>query len=77
MKAGEDYRPGNVIIGGGGRDVPRAPADAGIERWPVVRGERDIGEVYVEESSEWDETPACPTANAVQRTADMCLMFDH
>jgi hypothetical protein len=30
MEADPNYRPGNLILGGGGRGVKKAPAHAGI-----------------------------------------------
>jgi len=50
MRADPSYRPGNLILGGGGRGVRRAPAGAGIGEWvPAGGGERGclVGEVYV------------------------------
>ena len=48
MKADPNYRPGNLIIGGGGRGVRRAPKSAGIGKWKVVRERGDpVGEAVV------------------------------
>jgi hypothetical protein len=48
MKVDPSYRPGNLIVGGGGRGVRRAPESAGIGRWRVVRERGDpIGETVV------------------------------
>ena len=48
MKANENYRPGNLIIGGGGRGVRKAPKKDGIGEWEVLRGHGDlVNEVYV------------------------------
>lgn len=48
MRADASYRPGNLILGGGGRGVRRAPAGAGIGEWVVGGdGEGGIGEVFV------------------------------
>lgn len=48
MKANPNYRPGNLIVGGGGRGVRRAPVSAGIGKWHVVRERGDpIGEAVV------------------------------
>jgi hypothetical protein len=42
------YRPGNLILGGGGRGVRVAPPEFGIGKWKVLREEGDwIGECYV------------------------------
>ncbi|KAI9802670.1 MAG: hypothetical protein M1825_002692 [Sarcosagium campestre] len=46
MEANENYRPGNLIIGGGGRGVRVAPKEHGIGEWEVVREKGHIvGEV--------------------------------
>ena len=48
MKADETYRPGNLIIGGGGRGVRIAPKEVGIGEWEVHKAEGDlIGEVHI------------------------------
>ena len=48
MEAREEYRPGNVIVGGGGRGVRRAPPRFGVGKWDVLREEGDpVGEVLV------------------------------
>ena len=48
MEADERYRPGNLIVGGGGRGVRRAPKEKGIGQWEVLKDEGDpVGEVYV------------------------------
>ena len=48
MQADPSYRPGNLIIGGGGRGIVIAPPEAGIGEWTVVGEEGDhVGEVYV------------------------------
>lgn len=55
MRADERYRPGNLIIGGGGRGVRVAPPERGIGSWICVVGEGDpIDEIWVkkEEGSE-------------------------
>ncbi|KAL1954108.1 hypothetical protein VTO42DRAFT_1732 [Malbranchea cinnamomea] len=41
MKNDPNYRPGNLILGGGGRGVRRAPKHVGIGEWVVVRDEGD------------------------------------
>ena len=41
-------RPGNLIIGGGGRGVKKAPKHLGIGEWEILRGHDDpVGKVYV------------------------------
>lgn len=48
MTADPSYRPGNLIIGGGGRGVRHAPANYGIAEWKVVHDEGDpVGECFV------------------------------
>ena len=48
MEADPRYRPGNLIIGGGGRGVRRAPEELGIGEWEVLKAEGDpVGMVYV------------------------------
>lgn len=48
MEADPTYRPGNLIVGGGGRGVRRAPEELGIGQWEVLRGKGDpVYEVYV------------------------------
>ena len=48
MEADENYRPGNLIIGGGGRGVRVAPKERGIGQWDVLKGNHDpVGMVYV------------------------------
>ncbi|OJJ51689.1 hypothetical protein ASPZODRAFT_148926 [Penicilliopsis zonata CBS 506.65] len=51
MQADANYRPGNLIIGGGGRGVRRAPEKYGIGEWVVLRYEGDtVRETYVRKS---------------------------
>lgn len=48
MKLDESYRPGNLIIGGGGRGVRKAGPEHGIGEWECVSEPGDIlGEVWV------------------------------
>ena len=48
MEANEQYRPGNLIIGGGGRGVRRAPKEMGVGKWEILKGEGDmVGMTYV------------------------------
>ena len=59
MKYDETYRPGNLIVGGGGRGVRIAPKELGIGQWEVFREEGDpVGEVYLRKrkASTSDET---------------------
>lgn len=51
MQANPKYRPGNVILGGGGRGVRLAPEDAGMGDWVVFKNEGDaVRETYVRKS---------------------------
>ena len=48
MEANPRYRPGNLIVGGGGRGVRVAPKEYGMGQWDVVREQGNpIGEVMV------------------------------
>lgn len=49
MNEDATYRPGNLIVGGGGRGMRRAPPEYGVGEWECV-GENDdpIGEVWYE-----------------------------
>jgi hypothetical protein len=48
MEDNPDYRPGNLICGGGGRGVRRAPKELGMGKWKIHREEGDpVGECYV------------------------------
>lgn len=52
MNEDKDYRPGNLICGGGGRGVRKAPEDMGIGKWKVARELGDaVGEVYVRDDA--------------------------
>jgi len=46
------YRPGNLLIGGGGRGVRVAPKEHGTGEWVVIRDEGNlIGEVLMKRSA--------------------------
>lgn len=48
MKMDASYRPGNLIVGGGGRGIRIAPEAYGIGEWECVQEEGDpIGEIWV------------------------------
>jgi hypothetical protein len=48
MLADPKYRPGNLIVGGGGRGVRQAPKDMGIGKWIVVsEAGHPVGECLV------------------------------
>ena len=56
MEARKDYRPGNLIIGGGGRGVRVAPPKYGTGNWEVLREPGDpVGEVYVRKRPETED----------------------
>ena len=51
MKDNTNYRPGNLIIGGGGRGVRVAPKELGMGEWVCIREEGDpVGETFVRKS---------------------------
>ncbi|KAJ6445013.1 Cellular retinaldehyde-binding/triple function [Purpureocillium lavendulum] len=57
LKEDETYRPGNLIIGGGGRGVKRAPAEYGIGDWHCVAEHGDpIGEIWMRKPKPKEET---------------------
>ncbi|KAL5117192.1 hypothetical protein ACEQ8H_004880 [Pleosporales sp. CAS-2024a] len=48
MLADPSYRPGNLIVGGGGRGVRHAPNEMGIGKWVVIREHgHPVGECFV------------------------------
>lgn len=52
MKFDESYRPGNLIVGGGGRGMRVAPREHGIGTWECVQDPGDpIGEIWVKKTS--------------------------
>lgn len=56
MRLDGNYRPGNLIIGGGGRGVRRAPEECGIGRWKVLReGGDPVGELVIRVMDESDD----------------------
>ncbi|KAL8907323.1 MAG: hypothetical protein Q9171_005896 [Xanthocarpia ochracea] len=56
MEANEDYRPGNLIVGGGGRGVRKASKELGIGKWNVYKNKGDpVGEVLVRERKGLEE----------------------
>ncbi|KAI1389340.1 uncharacterized protein F4822DRAFT_197703 [Hypoxylon trugodes] len=51
MKQDKAYRPGNLIVGGGGRGMRIAPEEYGIGEWECVQDHDDpIGEVWVKKT---------------------------
>ncbi|KAJ5648351.1 hypothetical protein N7490_004723 [Penicillium lividum] len=56
MQADPTYRPGNIIVGGGGRGVRIAPTYLGMGEWEVLKNEGDgVRETYVRK----DQAPKC------------------
>ncbi|SLM35136.1 Domain of unknown function DUF2235 [Lasallia pustulata] len=48
MEHDENYRPGNLIIGGGGRGIKKAPKKYGIGQWEVLKEKGNtIGETFI------------------------------
>jgi hypothetical protein len=48
MRADPTYRPGNLIVGGGGRGVRRAPEELGMGKWVVAcEHGHQVGECFV------------------------------
>lgn len=59
MQADPNYRPGNVIVGGGGRGVRKAPEEYGMGDWVVLKNEGDgVRETYVRK----DQASKCKEA---------------
>ena len=55
MEANEGYRPGNLIIGGGGRGVRRAPKEVGIGNWEILKDRGDpVSEVLIRKGPSLD-----------------------
>lgn len=52
MERDPDYRPGNLIVGGGGRGVRRAPEKYGMGEWKRHKNHDDLVlETYVRADS--------------------------
>ena len=48
MQLDEGYRPGNLIIGGGGRGTRFAPDEYSHDDWVCVEGRDDpVGEIWM------------------------------
>ena len=48
MQNNADYRPGNLIIGGGGRGVRKAPEKYGVGEWKKHKNhDNPLTQVYV------------------------------
>lgn len=41
MQLVPDYRPGNLIVGGGGRGIRKAPERYGMGEWVLSNGDED------------------------------------
>jgi len=55
MEADENYRPGNLIIGGGGRGVRKASKKMGIGKWEILKDRGDpISEVLIRKEPSLD-----------------------
>ncbi|KAA8911731.1 hypothetical protein FN846DRAFT_773720 [Sphaerosporella brunnea] len=55
MQADPTYRPGNLLVGGGGRGVRVAPPEYGTGDWVVIREEGSlVGEVLMKRSA-WEK----------------------
>ena len=53
MQQDEKYRPGNLIVGGGGRGCRLAPREHGMGEWECVQNEGDpVGEVWVKKQAQ-------------------------
>nr|KMM66532.1 hypothetical protein CPAG_02870 [Coccidioides posadasii RMSCC 3488] len=64
MRADKNYRPGNLIVGGGGRGVRRAPEHLGIGEWVVAANEGDVvRETYMRRA----RGGCCPTSVSKSR----------
>jgi hypothetical protein len=51
MRADESYRPGNLIVGGGGRGVRKAPKELGMGQWKVHKDAGDmVGELFTRDA---------------------------
>ena len=48
MKLDDSYRPGNLIVGGGGRGCRKAPEEYGMGNWVCIADEGDpVGEIWI------------------------------
>ena len=57
MKDDINYRPGNLIVGGGGRGVRKAPEKYGMGDWVCVEDEGDpIGEIWMRQTKPENST---------------------
>lgn len=64
MEADPDYRPGNLIVGGGGRGLRKAPPERGTGQWKCVADKGDpIGEIWERKSEELERLKREGTTN--------------
>ena len=57
MQTDAAYRPGNLIVGGGGRGMRSAPAHYGMGAWECVAEPGDpVGEIWVKRAGAPDES---------------------
>jgi hypothetical protein len=57
MNNDQSYRPGNLIVGGGGRGCRVAPDEYGIGDWVCIRGEGDpVDEIWVKRVKDADDS---------------------
>jgi hypothetical protein len=63
MEADPDYRPGNLIVGGGGRGVRKAPKELGMGTWKIHAEHGDpVSETWVRaEKPKVKKRPTGPT----------------
>ena len=55
MEVDPNYRPGNLIVGGGGRGMRKAPKELGIGDWSILKGDNDpVGCAYVRKHESLD-----------------------
>ncbi|KAH8426873.1 T6SS phospholipase effector Tle1-like catalytic domain-containing protein [Aspergillus melleus] len=74
MTADPDYRPGNLIIGGGGRGVKRAPEEYGIGEWVIKDFEGDpVREVYMRKKA----SKMCQDEGHRDQAPSMCKDDEH
>ena len=65
MRADPNYRPGNLLVGGGGRGVRVAPPEYKMGEWVVLREEGSlVGEVLVKKSNFYPKGVVTPTLAA-------------
>lgn len=64
MAADPCYRPGNLIVGGGGRGIRFAPKECGMGKWKLLRDQGDsVSECWVR-----DGPPLCRTMTGLSNS---------